>query len=349
MDIFDFVDSKSIRKHLKSLNYCFSPLEKAFLISTSRNATIKQKHNAFKELIAIGEDETISYRPNTIEYPSLLSLLKRYMTIENEIVSEFFDTKEAIFRYRYLCSNDSSYCEDFQTVYPNFEKCEKAFKEDIESYGWDVNLRFFEIKMDSLKEIGKSITLKFNPNNELLEIETTLLEEEKFDILNAFEGMWFDIPTPFKRGDILISRRENLLYKDENPVVLDSLSTWDKNECIKNGCIKTEQEAERCEYLHSYLKINGDISDMNVRGYFGCLDGTFYWEVSHCILDYDYYEGTYDGGYRILKVLSDYIKGVLDLAELVKLANYISKEEELKDSKRYIHLTEECLKTLGFK
>ena len=289
----------------------------------------------------------INRRPNTIEYPSLLQLLKHYIAIENELMSEFYNTTEAVFRYRYLCGNDASYCEDFQTVYPSFETCKEALNKEIESYSWDINLRFFEIKMDSLKEFGKSITLKFNPNNELIDIETTLLEEEKFDILNAFEGMWFDIPTPFKRGDILALRCENMPYKAENPVVLDSLSTWNTDKCIENGCLKNEKEIERCEYLYNYLKINGDVSDMNARGYFGCSDGTFYWEVSHCILDYDYYEGACEGGYRILKVISDYIKGELDLADMVKLANYINKEEELKDSKRYIHLAENHLKTLG--
>lgn len=347
MEIFEFIDSKSIREHLKSINYSFSNVEKSFLVYMSTKATIEQKHKAFKKIIASGKDEKIERRPNTGEYPSLFEFLKRYMEIENKIVEEFYNTKESIYRYRYLCHGDNSYCEDFETVFPNFDLCDKAFKDDIEDYNGDENLHFYEYRMDSLTEIGKKIILKFTPNNELLEIYATCLDEEQSNVLSAFDGMWFAFPTPFKKGDILISHRYNQLYVDKTPVVVESLSTWTKEEFVENECIKTEKEIERREYLYNQYKINGDISDLNIRGYFGCLDGTFFWEVSHSILDYDYYEGPFTHGYRILNVISDYIKDELDLDSMVKLAKYISDEEALKDSKRYIHLMDSYMDKLG--
>lgn len=347
MEIFDFIDSKAIREHLKNISYDFSNTQKSFLIAMSRRKTVEEKHRAFEEIIASGKDEKIPRRPNTCKYPSLFEFLRRYMDIEKEIVKEFYSAEDSVYSYRYLCEKDRSYCEDFSTLFPSFDLCEKAFKDDIGGYSWDVGIRFYQYKMTSLAKIGGEITLKFNKDNELIEVESTLLDEESSDVLSAFEGMWFDFPTPFKKGDILISYRPNLLYTDENPVVLESLSTWNKEECIENGCVKNEKEIERCEYLYNLLKKSGDISDLNIRGYFGCADGSFYKEVSHSILDYDYYKGTFDGGYRILKVVSDYIKGELDLDQFVMLANYIHNEEELKDSKRYIHISDHYLKELG--
>ena len=80
---------------------------------------------------------------------------------------------------------------------------------------------------------------------------------------------------------------------------------------------------------------------MNVCGYFGCEDGDFYWEVSHSILNYEYFDKPLTNGYRSMQVVSDYLKGELDIDTLTKLTRYIIAEESLKDSRKYIHVTDD--------
>lgn len=341
MEIFDFIDSKAISEHLKSINYQCSTIEKAFIVAMSTKATINEKHNAFKSIISNDKDEKIEKRPNTCEYPSLFAFLERYMQIENEIVNEFYNTKEAVFRFRYLCGEDRSFCEDFETVYPSFALCNDAFRKEIEKYEMMDEIRFYEFRMDSLTKIGKQIKLKYASNGELVDIDANFLSEDDSDVLSAFEGMWFDIPTPFKKGDILTYNRHYWINGDSSPVVLHHLSTWDGDRFLEINSSNTEKENARRRYLYDYRKNNGDISDMNICGYFGCEDGDFYWEVSHSILDYEYFDKPLIGGYRSLQAVSDYLKGELDIDSLTKITRYIMAEESLKDSRKYIHITDD--------
>ncbi len=346
MEIFDFIDSKAISNHLKSINYNCSATEKAFIVAMSTKATIKEKHNAFKCIIANDKDEKIEKRPNTCEYPSLFAFLERYMQIENEIVDEFYDTQDAVFRFRYLCKRDKTFCEDFQTVYPTFALCYNAFRKEIEEYEMVDEICFYEIRKDSLTKIGKQIKLKYTPSGELVDIDSNFLSEDDSEVLSAFEGMWFDIPTPFKKGDILTYNRHYWINENSVPVVLDSLSTWDADRFPESGSGDTKKAIAHRKYLYDYYKKNGDISDMNVRGYFGSEDGDFYWEVAHSILNYEYFDKPLTDGYRSLQVVSDYLKGVLDIDNLTKITRYIITEEYLKNSRKYIHITDDYWKKI---
>lgn len=347
MEIFDLIDSKAIAEHLKSINYQCSPTQKAFFAATSYQATIKQKHEAFQTILATEQDEKVPRRPNTREYPSLFALLKRHMEIENELIDEFYTAKNAIYRFRYLCEGDQRYCEDFDTVYPDLASCVKDYKEDIESYADQVC--FYEIRMDSLTEIGKYILLKFTTEGEVLGIDPRGLDQERYDILSAFEGMWFDIPTPFKRGDVLyIPDAKHRFHSLSNPVVLDYLSTWSAEKCMENGCFQVGHTRSGRDHLYHLYQTDGDISDMCVCGYFGCESGDFYRESSDAtILEFEYYDKPITGGYRILQILSDYLKGELDLASFTSLAHYFVQEEALRDNRRYLSACDAYLQKLG--
>ena len=60
----------------------------------------------------------------------------------------------------------------------------------------------------------------------------TILSEQEQEMLWAFAGMWFDFPTPFQRGDILIQKAPPYLHVQRPCAslrrffVLESLSTW---------------------------------------------------------------------------------------------------------------------------
>jgi hypothetical protein len=84
VDIFKFINSVAISDHLKSIDYNFSAIEKAFIVFQAESVTLKEKHEAFMEIIATESDTKIEKRPNTQEYPSLFAFLERYMQIENE-------------------------------------------------------------------------------------------------------------------------------------------------------------------------------------------------------------------------------------------------------------------------
>ena len=98
MDIFRFINSRDIREYLKIRNYPFTSLEAAWLIYQCRCATIKEKHEAWQELIQTMPDCAVAERPHTAHHESLHQFLKEYIRTEDEILDWFFrDEKDAIY------------------------------------------------------------------------------------------------------------------------------------------------------------------------------------------------------------------------------------------------------------
>ena len=60
--------------------------------------------------------------------------------------------------------------------------------------------------------------------------EKDCLSDSEIDTAITFEGMWFPFPTPFHRGDILVNQRN-----PESPIVLQDISTWGREELLRNG------------------------------------------------------------------------------------------------------------------
>ena len=52
MDIYEFINSRDIREHLKAKQYTFDPLQQAFLVWQSGRHTLKQKHEANRHRIS---------------------------------------------------------------------------------------------------------------------------------------------------------------------------------------------------------------------------------------------------------------------------------------------------------
>lgn len=348
MDVFQFINSKDIAAHLKSIDYPFSALEIAFLISQSEHTTLKQRHAAFCELIATYPDTAIEKRPNTRAYPSLFALLKRYMEIENAQLETFNTEKDAAYRFRYHCKGDHSYIEKFESVFPSLALCKNAMQKEIDYYGLQEAVHFYEIRMNSFSAPKRCVTVKMTPAGEVIDVEANgLCDEEESDLLSAFDGMWFPFPTPFRRGDILIPRYGYRAYERGTPVVLSALSTWTWEEYQKNGFSERDYSPEDRARLYNLYQKNGDTSDMTVLGYFGCKDGSFYWECEGPLLNYEYCAHPLTGGLRILNAVSEFEKGELDVADLVKVSYLIRNEQLVREERSYIHLPDDFAKKLG--
>lgn len=74
--------------------------------------------------------------------------------------------------------------------------------------------------------------------------------------------MWINLPTPFKRGDIIV----NCNWADNEPRVLDYLCTWDTKTMIENGASKTEEFVLAAGARLEKMLQTGDTSDMGAYG-----------------------------------------------------------------------------------
>lgn len=170
-------------------------------------------------------------------------------------------------------------------VYSGLNGCWSSIIESLEDEDFEL-VRITRHEIDNDVDIW---TAEFDKNNELVGVSGCPHTDNENDVLAlSFDGMWFDFPTPFKKGDILISQ-----YKysqiDRFPFILYDLITWDCPERVRK---------------------NGDTTDM-CAGYIGINvgAGTFYNECKSNYMDFEYLKEPLDGEFRTLKPISSLIKG----------------------------------------
>lgn len=173
-----------------------------------------------------------------------------------------------------------------------------------------------------------------------------------------FEGLWIDVPTPFRKGDIVCSKKTPFgynIYSDSKPFVLLSLANWSAKEAEERGEQLSEKTKAWKDKHLKYLKEYGDITDMTANGYFLSSDyndrftGGFYNEVMHDYVDLEYYRGDFNGGERVLLPIKYFLNGDIDEETLVKACEIIKKQEEVKQETRYLNLLDEWKEKLRIK
>ena len=316
MDIFRFINSRDIREYLKSQNYPFTSLEAAWLIYQCRCATIKEKHEAWQELIQTMPDCAVAERPHTARHESLHQFLKEYIRTEDEILDWFFrDEKDAIYNCEFW--EYAMWCPGGE-YFDSFQKCLKAYTDQ----------RLEKMTFKITKEIvnsGQSTCVVFSADNEPLKFDTSWYPEGGDEILyGVLGGLEFDFPTPFTKGDILC---ESEVY-EMNPslradlFVITDLPACSKNESYRDGC------------------------RMKVWGFFLKYDGTLQYEDMYNYMNLEYFRGELSGKKRILKALSIYIKGEIDVGLFANAYHKILCEEYAKSQDPW-NITSEGLAAAG--
>ena len=279
MDIFRFINSRDIREYLQSQNYPFTSLEAAWLIYQCRCATIKEKHEAWQELIQTMPDCAVAERPHTALHESLHQFLKEYIRTENEILDWFFrDEKDAIYNCEFW--EYAMWCPGGE-YFDSFQKCLKAY----------TDRRLGKMTFKITKQILNSdqcTYVIFSADNEPLTFDTSWYPEGGDEILyGVLGGLEFDFPTPFTKGDILC---ESEVY-EMNPslradlFVITDLPACSKNESYRDGC------------------------RMKVWGFFLKYDGTLQYEDMYNYMNLEYFRGEFSGKRRGLKASTVIWKG----------------------------------------
>lgn len=316
MDIFRFINSRDIREYLKSQNYPFTSLEAAWLIYQCRCATIKEKHEAWQELIQTMPDCAVAERPHTARHESLHQFLKEYIRTEDEILDWFFrDEKDAIYNCEFW--EYAMWCPGGE-YFDSFQKCLKAY----------TDRRLGKMTFKITKQILNSdqcTYVIFSADNEPLKFDTSWYPEGGDEILyGVLGGLEFDFPTPFTKGDILC---ESEVY-EMNPslradlFVITDLPACSKNESYRDGC------------------------RMKVWGFFLKYDGTLQYEDMYNYMNLEYFRGELSGKKRILKALSNHIKGEIDVGLFANAYHKILCEEYAKSQNPW-NITSEGLAAAG--
>ena len=131
MNYLDFIDSDTVRTHLKSTDYKPDALTAAYIVWQSKSHTLDEKEAAFLDVIREYEDMPIPECEYYPKEPSLHSFLKRYINTQKKSINAFLrDTDAAAYDYSIYYRPDGEWVDDF-ALYSDFDKLLRAVREEM--------------------------------------------------------------------------------------------------------------------------------------------------------------------------------------------------------------------------
>lgn len=339
MDIYRFIDSKDIREHLQKMKYTFTVPERAFLIYQCRTATLSEKFEAWKEILGTMPD--CPMERCIPEISSFHHFLTDYMKIQQKMIDLFYKSENAVYTYEtyeksyfvdLFRDREYDWCES-EIFFSEFQKAFLHFKKNYEK-GDCEKVRFKKhILASSEEKMNKQQVLEMDDDFNILSVaDRGVLDDSEIDIVAAFEEMWFQFPTPFRRGDILVNRGKN-----GDPFVLDYILTWNTEEFLDNGFSENDLPVKRSEKLLKRLKERGDTTDMAYYGYWIQKNIADHFCIAYdngmTYLDLERFENPLEGEEKALKAISS----MLSLEENKKISI-----ELLNDACQLLFMEEEC-------
>ena len=321
MEIFKFINSKDIRKHLENLDYQFTSAEAAFLVYQCQTITLEEKISAWEEIILTMPDCEYRIPRDNMQrekyryIPSIHKRLSEYIEHIRQAISNFSDNEGYIYRI-----------EDEGFPFLSLEDCFGYLKKEYtNATEEDCAIRIYKQKIYSPSVDSDDTYKKYN--SMLLNHKGIILDVSDKD--DFFDEMWFSFPTPFKHGDIVYTSYDSPFwgFPRSEPFVLYFMQTWNLQEMLENGFSK--DEASNSDKRRQACLRSGDISDMGAYGYNIRKDFGIWNEFGGqaFYLNLEYYREPLTGRCRALKPISEYLKKTIDIALLVNSYSLILLEE----------------------
>lgn len=333
MDIYRFIDSRDMRKHLQKLNYSFTTPEAAFLVYWCKNVALEERIAAWREIIDTMPNCAMAERLNLEAIPDFHQFLRDYIDLQERDMRRFKEPDGCV----YVCelSRQGELCGDMEFgPFSDFDRClsaaiRRAAEEET------VGLRIFKRPMDPGEDLTWDDYCILTLQGEVCQLECREFNDRETDLSIAFEGMWFDFPTPFHAGDILCSHR----WPDE-PFVLTDLCTWDaetyRRELPVSGY--SDKWLSNLDRTLARMRAKGDVSDMTCSGYTMSGDPgeaipfVFNDHPLDNYLDLEYYRGPLKGIHKLLKPISKFLKGDCNIEFLLNTYCLAQQKTMLENS-----------------
>lgn len=275
--------------------------------------------------------------------------MRRQMSMDDDLIARFCSKDDGIFTVGRSCYGGEGCNESWLVrVYYSFDECIKTVSEILYDYE-DPDRAIADINPETLcsskywhdnsvvatrhfKDGDYKIEVTYGPGCLIKDVNYWGWDKKtrNGDYLNLlsmfFEGLWFDFPTPFKKGDIV-----HMVYDEHEG---SQAFAFCRGAFVLEGIIPRELYEENKE-LYKQKEENGDKTDMGAHGVFLQEDGTIYRESTHNYMDLEFYHGPYEGMRKLLTPLSSHIKGEIDFELLLYSYRLIVMEQNLKDFKQW--------------
>ena len=327
MNYYRFLDSRDIRNHLEEMEYPLSTPEAAYLVWQCRGSTLEEKFTAWEEIIRTMPDCGMEERLNMAAIPSFHGFLREYMEVSRKLL-KLLQTSDLPCAYQWVyreeCNPDGYDCFHGGPC-ETYEVCVKAAMDAIESQRWMPENTPLSLEIIQAGPGNDSIHAFLNREGAPLSVGCCggILSQQEQEVLWAFSGMWFDFPTPFQRGDILIQKAPPYLHVQRpcdslrRYFVLESLAPWDNSQMAERGFSPGELSGCGYDRIVKRLQNHGDYTDMSFLAYF-LEDGKLVWDNRSWYLSLERYTGSLPENQRLLQSISDTIQGRTGLMALLK-------------------------------
>ena len=321
-DIFEFLDSRSIKEHLQRIDYELTTPVAAFIVDRSRKATLQQKLEGWQKVIDNMPNCTMSRKNDTVNIPDFHAFLRNVIRQEQRKLAHFkrTDGQSLYFFEDYSWDRRDQDC-CLYGPYSSYQKCLDAIWRE---FGGD-NPKAIKITrrpIDPTEDHYVDDMVVLNASGEVMSCDYR--NENEWDeegTASNFEDMWFDIPTPFHAGDIVCN-----LQRPDEPMVLFDLQTWGSTRVDKElvSSVYKDRLVEKAGKLLRWHRYDGDTSDMYA---YGCQVSSalhfpsYIGEPEGFLLDIDYYREPLKPAERILYGVRAYVKGDLAVDSLAAMAS----------------------------
>ncbi len=325
---YNLINSKAIGNYCKKIEYEFNTEELAVLVYRNKKMSLEEKNEKYQDLINNYPDMEVIERINCNHYNSVKTMIQKEIQRNQKTYKDFIKEEEnCVYTWKEYNKTTKEYSRSYEIINNlkrTYKETYKAVTDYINEYDDTIS---FTITKKFFGKKERLIHANYNVINKK-PILVKIYDEE--DIYLDIDNIFVYMPTPFKKGDILISETPSIKNCGDNGeiFVLDYLRTWGPN--IK-------------EYL---AKGNCDSSDMIGTGYY------LYDDKAQFVLDdkwdydsYEYYTGKLEGKNRILKAISSFLKGDISFELLIHAYDVFKNEDKEKMPEFY---TEEGLKLAGF-
>lgn len=302
VDVNKYINSQDIAKYCKSIKHVFNPIEKAVIIATSF-LPLRYRLDGYKKLLAEAGDFLFPFKwmeSDEIEMYDLSIVLRNIIEYEERILNFVMRTeKDAIFQASVSYGRD----EWDNPLYYSFEEALKSIKEEHNdgSCSCKIEKRIVGSELAGVANVCPDGTILSAYSN--LESNCDICSE--LDLING--KSIYSIPTPFQPGDILEMH-------DGNKHTICVLKSLHQEISPNNSKTPPELNTITDMYAKVYRMDHDKLIEDTISPY-----------INLC-----YSNGEIPINQQALKLVSQHLKGKLDIVELLDYLNIIWHSNALK-------------------
>ena len=338
MDIYGFMNSADVAGYCRSIGKTWNPFEMAVIVGRSSNSTMADRHRAWRELITDYPDMATPATEEWQSFGSLHGKLAEIIDFDERMLELFIMPEEGTF-YRNTIDDEYSAWWYEEETFADYDSANASLMNELKCVREWKREKIQRITIEKFY-IGhkKSIECTYDTSGNILRIIDAYRVQmfpdtdssEFLDLSPGFdheEAYYVDIPVPFKRGDILQRRR--YAWQSGEPFVLDSLADREKIYAERMGEAKERAQSNDNGWIAMSMSgeairgICGWVYSVNKRKAL-CIDDEY---DNDCL---EFYHGTLEREKNILRYISMYLKGEIDLRALLMLQGKIIEEHNLK-------------------